>query len=185
VAENVYEVIKGMNGPLIEKLDTNHELCSFIMLIYSHMIYVAAENPGDPKDLICNVTVELERLFKIQLSYSKSNDRPSRQVSISGDDKKFSRRNPTLVTLLQVNQNVRELPIRMVETLERWIDEKPYRKECGFANLKFENQMFWKNLVFTAEIVLKAEFDYETIRQMGWDKEPEQPTEEERRIILP
>lgn len=180
MAENIYEIIKGNHPILMEKLDTNHELCTFLMLVYSHTLVEAASTSENPADLTLDVDVTNERLMRVTMRYVKSSALDNLRGVLDG--KLFSKRNPSLVKLLDVNKNLKDLPMRVVTVLERWVNEKPFRKECGFANVRFENSIFWKNKIFTSEMVLKAEYDYSTIRAMGWD-EPEQPTE--GRIILP
>lgn len=180
MAESVYEVLCQSSG-LAEKLNKNQDFSSFLMLVYSHLLNIAIDNSGDPRDITCDVTVELERLMKITVRYETKPDRPSTLPNLGG--KLFSKRNPSLVSLLQVNENLKTLAQRTLLVLERWIEEKPYRKECGYERIRFENSILWKNLIFTSEMVLQAEFDYQTIKQMGWD-EPEQPTENEG-IIIP
>lgn len=179
MAENVFEILCQSSG-LAEKLNKNQDFSSFLMLVYSHSLNIAMDNTGDPRDMVCDVTVEMERLMKITIRYETKPDRPSTLPALEG--KLFTKRNPSLVSLLQVNESVRTLAQRALVVLERWINEKDYRKEVGYENVTFENSMLWKNLVFTSEMVLKPEFDYDTIKRMGWD-EPEQPTEEEKRII--
>lgn len=181
MAQSVYELLCESSG-LAEKLNKNQDFSSFLMLVYSHLLVIAMDNPGDPRDILCTVTVEMERLMKISIRYETKSDRLSTRPALEG--KLFTKRNPSLVSLLQVNTSVRTLAQRTLEVLERWIAEKDYRKECGYENVLFENSTLWKNLVFTSEMVLKPEYDFDTIKRMGWD-EPEQPTEEEKRIILP
>lgn len=183
MAENVYDVLRDQNPALMEKLAKNEELCTFLQLVFSHLIVMASDSPEDPRRIVCDVTVELERLLKITVRWDRSISLEG--VIRQGTSKVFWQRNYELVGLLKVNENVQGLATRVLIVIERWMDEKPYRRETGFENLRFENSMLWKNGVFTTEIVLKPEFDYDVIKAMGWDKEPEQPTEEERRIILP
>jgi len=181
MAENVYEILKGTQPSLMEKLSTNEDLCTFLMLVYSHTLAVAAVDPKNPADIVLEVGITNERLMNIPLRYKENSGRS--QVSLEG--KIFSKRNPSLVRLLQVNQNLKDFPTRIVNVIERWIEEKPYRKECGFAHIRFENSMFWANRIFTSEMVLQPEFDYGVIKKFGWDKEPEQLTEEKGIIIEP
>lgn len=159
VAENVYEILKLNHPKLVTNvLDKSEELSKMLMLIYSHILYAAVDQPGDPRDIVLTYNIiesgEIP-LLKIDMLYYESEGAKLRGI----EGKNPIKRNLSLVRLLEVNRNVRDTAIRVVELLERWVKEKPYRKECGLTKLKFENQMFWKNLVFTAEVLVHVQWE--------------------------
>lgn len=159
MAENVYEVLKSHHPKLVtEVLDKSEELSKFLMLVYSHTLYAAMDQPGDPKDIVFtyNIIENSEgNLLKIDMKYFESEGTKLRGL----DGKNPMKRNLNLVRLLQVNNNIRDIPIKLVGALERWIKEKDYRKELGLKAIKFENAVFWKNLVFTAELYMSVQWE--------------------------
>ena len=164
MADSVYEVLKANHPKLVkEVLDKNEEISKFLMLVYSHLLYAAMDQPRDPKDIVLTYNVvELEgSLLKIDMKYYESDGN-----KLKLDGKNPIKRNLDLVTLLQSNSNVKNLAVRVVEILEKWVNAKPYRKELGLKAIKLENAMFWKNLVFTAEILLHVEWEEMTKLKM-------------------
>jgi hypothetical protein len=160
MAENVYEILKSNHPALVrEVIDKNEELSKFIMLVYSHTLYAAMDQKGDPKDIVFTYSIDESEsvpLLKIDMKYYESE---GTRLGAAMEGKSPVKRNLNLVRLLQSNSNVRDFPIKLVEVLERWVSEKPYRKEFGLKALKFENAMFWKNLIFTAELIFKVEWE--------------------------
>jgi hypothetical protein len=182
MAENAYDVLRGDSPALAAKLNTNHLLCTWLQLVYTHLLNIAADSPEDPRDIELDLSVLRERLMVVTVRYRiKEHVGPT----LVRHNKLLGQRNMRIAQLLRVNKSVKDLPARVVEILERWIEEKPYRKACGFANIRFENPRLWKNKTFTVEMVLKTQFDAVVRKKLGWDKEPEQEAEEERRIITP
>lgn len=181
MADNVFDVIRGDTPALVETLNSNDNFCTFMMAVYAQILAMVSDSPYSPKELEISVSIVRERLLLLRSAWKSSSTGANRIVH----NKMPGTRNMTLVQLLQVNTSVRTLTRRTVEALEIWIKEKDYRKEVGFKGILFENGRLVKGEdVFTCELVLKPEYDYDTIKQMGWDKD-EQPTEEERRIIVP
>src|SRR5437899_32922 len=156
--DNVYEVLKSTHPQLVDNvLDKNEEISKFLMLVYSHLLYTAMDRPWDPKDIVLTYGVIESKgkndLLQIQIKYYESRESKSNRL----EGKNPVKRNLDLVKLLSSNSNVRDVALRVVELLERWINEKPYRKKLGLKSIKLENQMFWKNLVLKAEIMLHVE----------------------------
>lgn len=181
MAESVYEVIKSNHPDLVANvLDKSEELSKFLMLVYSHILYAAMGQPGDPKDIALTYNI-IESpgnpdLLKIDMKYYEGEGSKIRG-GLQGKDP--TKRNLDLVKLLNSNSNVRDMAVRVVEILEKWVNAKPYRKELGVKSIKFENAMFWKNLVFTAELIMKVEFE-EMVRLKqkffdDWDLQQEHP----------
>ncbi len=162
--DNIYEILRNEYPRLVEQLGKNHDICSFLQQVYAHLLVVATDSRDDPKNLSYGVEIVLERLLKIQVFY-KSEDLTSSTPRAS---KIPSQRNMNLVRFLQVNSDVKQLALRVVSRLDTWIEETDYRKEVGFEGIRLENARLWKGLTFTAEIVLKPEFDYAVSNKMGW-----------------
>lgn len=180
MAENVYEVIKSHYPELAKTLDTNEDLCKFLMLVYAHLLDHVADSTRDPRQLRLPINIVKERLLTITMEYSTE--------IVSGSSFSASKnpvqRNMRLAQFMQVNTDVKTLALRVTEMMERWMHAKDYRMACGFPNIRCEAQRMWKNGVFTTELVLKTHFDEAVRERMGWN-EPEQMTEEESRIIQP
>jgi len=176
---NIYEIIKQDNPKLAETLDTNHDVCDFLMALYTQLHYAAMESSKNPVDMRCNITVEKERLLIIRTSYVGDS---GGRIDIG--TKLPRQRNLNLVKFLQVNRNVRDVALNVVYALEAWLNELPVRKKQGFKNIKIENAMKWRSGEITAELVLKFEFDEMVAAKMNWQMdEPEQPTEEGSIIV--
>lgn len=186
MAENVYEVLLNDAPALAKRLDSNHDLCTFLILVYNHLLLYASNQKEDPRQLILQVTVVRERLLSIHIKYDITKvlegPLPTRHGNVPWQ------RNMRLVEFMRVNSEVKNLARRVVEVLEIWLGEKPYRVACGFEGIRCEASTLWTNGVFTTELILKTQFD-EIIRdRMGWNDEPEQliaEPVEEGRIILP
>lgn len=159
MAENVYEILKTHHRMLvINVLDKCEEISKFLMLVYSHVLYAAMDQPGDPKDIVLTYNIienSQGNLLKIDMKYYESEGTELRGM----EGKNPVKRNLNLVRLLQVNVNIRNLAVKVVETLERWLNEKPYRRELGLKSIKLENAVFWKNMVFTAELYMNVEWE--------------------------
>lgn len=176
MANSAYEVLKSSMPTLIDFLDTNHDVCDFLMGFYKHAETIAAESPNDPKDMVCFVDIVMERLLKISVKYYN----PSNKSGAS-TDKLPAKRNLNIVKLMESNYNVRDVAMRVANVLERWLKEKPEREQQGFTNIRLENAKLWKDGTFTAEIVLFFEFnDYVSARLKFDMNSPEQKTEEEQ-----
>jgi len=179
MAENIYDILRSeYSEALIKQLNANEDVSTFLQLVYNHLLKTASERRGNPKSIVCTVDVVKERLLRVVVRYEGQDDQ-AENLDMSYNP---VQRNLSLVTFLRVNVNVKGLALRVVDTLEKWIAEKPYRKEVGYTGIRLVNSVYWKNLIFTSEIVLKPEFDYGVMHKMGWDKEPEQPVE---RIVIP
>lgn len=170
--ENAYDMLKSTYPNLVENvLDKSEEISALLMLMYSHILYTATDRMEDPKDLRFEVDILKDALLKVQVTYKRDSEKSS--LIIPGKDP--TRRNLNLVRLMQVNNNVTKLAVDVVDVLEKWISGNPRRKDFGLTQLKFVEPMFWKNLVFTAELVLKVDFDEMVRAQMNWPAdEPEE-----------
>lgn len=181
--ENIYDVLKGDQPELLKKLETNEEFCTFLALAYAHLLEVVMESSEDPRDLEVKVGITMERLLRVESQFVR---KEHLGAALIRHNKLYWQRNKRLVELMKVNRSVHDLALNAVQVVERWMLEKPYRKEVGFSNIRFENAMRWKgNNNITAELILKTEYDYAVREKLGWNKEPEQEAEEDRRIILP
>ena len=171
MAENAYEVLKSHHPKLVvEVLDKSEEISTFLMLVYSHVLYASASRPEDPQDvrLQCQIDEMSEgSLLRVVMRYETENRASPLRIGTRHPVK----RNPSLAELLQVNRNVRDLAVNLVSQLERWIDAKPYRKELGLKSIVLENAVFWKNLVFTAEILLRVQWEDLVKAKMRWKDE--------------
>jgi hypothetical protein len=173
MAENIYDVLLNNYPDLVGRvLSKQEEISKFLMLFYSHLLYVAAADNRKPEDLVCTVSImskDGRDLLHVSCSYKEGSDTTG---SIKATRNPLHR-NMTLARLLIVNTSVREVARSVVTTLERWVEEKPFRKEQGIFNVRLENGMFWKNLVCTAELVLKIEFDDLVKSKMKWQDDPD------------
>ncbi len=157
--ENIYEILKTHHPTLVTKvLDQSEEISKFLMLVYSHILYAAMDQPGDPKDIVLTYSIVetpgKTDMIQIQMLYYESEG-----TRFRADGKNPTKRNLDLVRLLAVNKNILNIAVRVVEVLERWVNAKPYRKKLGLKSIKFENTMFWKNLIFTSELLLHVEWE--------------------------
>lgn len=161
MADSVYEVLKSTHPKLVaDVLDKNEEISKFLMLIYAHTLYTAMDRPEDPKDMYFHCSIENGQngdFLKIDIKYVEADDKPAIRGRLEG--KNPIKRNLDLVTLLQSNSNIRDVALRVVELLERWVAEKPHRKQLGLSHVVLHDQMFWKNLIFTADILLKVQWE--------------------------
>jgi len=184
MAENVYEILKSEHPKLVEEvLDKNDSISTFLMLVYSHLLNISVEKPQDPKDMYFEVQIREKQTNPCPLLIVKVLYKPSTDDSVSMSmDKIPFKRNMNLVRLMTVNSHVRELAVKIVEILEAWLNEKPYRKAQGMHNIRCEESMLYRNLVFATEIILKVQYDEMVKAKMNWPDEPE--LFDERRIIL-
>lgn len=181
MADNAYEVLKSEHPNLIEVLDTNHDVCDFLMSFYRHIENIASESPNDPKDLMCTVDVVMERLLRIQTRYYDSS-----QKNKTANSKLPRHRNINIVSLFQVNHNIRDVALRVLQVVERWLKEKPERAQQGFKNIRIENAKLWPGeKTFTAELVMFFEFQDFVSAKLKFDDmdAPEQLTEEDMKAI--
>lgn len=167
MADNVFELLKAEYPQLIIKLDSNHDLCAFLMSAYAHLLQIAIDSPNDPKNLMCFPTIEGERLLVIRCKFYKA---VARSAPIG--DKQPAKRNLNLVRLLQVSPSVRGLALNVVNLLDRWVEEQPYRKQAGFENIKTFNAILHREHVFTTELILKVQFDEFVANKLNWEAEP-------------
>jgi hypothetical protein len=183
--ENVYELLSSEYPALVKRLATNNELCMWLTLVYAHVLNLAAESDGDPRDMGVHVEWDEANGFIVLTVFFKKQDRAG--APPSRFDKLFYKRSSKTVQLLQANENLKTLPVRIVELLDKWLlEQTPDFQREGFSQIRFEDQRLWKNLMFTARIIMKSTYDDEVRRKMGWDKLEEAEQEaEERRIILP
>jgi hypothetical protein len=172
MAENVYEVLKDSHQKLVEDvLDKNEEISRFLMLVYSHVLYTASERSENPANLIFFPAIVQERLLILRMRYKRDREEELRRTVLGQNP---VQRNLKLAELMRVNKNVNNIAVDVVRVLERWIDEKPYRKEQGITNLRLEYPMFMGgDLTFTAELVFKIEFDELVRAKLKWPDEPE------------
>lgn len=177
-AENAYDVLKEKYPKLVEDvLDKSEEISTLLILMYSHILYSASENPNDPRDMYFRVEIMEDALLKVSMLYKTDSD--SSRIIIPGKDP--GKRNLNLVRLMQVNTSVAKLAVDVVEILENWIKGNQRRKDFGLLQLKFVESMFWKNLVFTSELVLKVEFEEMVRAKMNW---PADESTEEGGVVI-
>lgn len=189
MADNVYEVLLNEAPALAKRLDSNHDLCTFLQLVYNHLLDFASNQKEDPRQLVLFTDIIRERLLRIQIRYDVTKilegELPTRAGKVAWQ------RNMRLVEFMRVNSDVKNLARKVVEVLELWLKEKDYRTACGFEGIRCEASTLWVNGVFTTELILKTQFDEAVRKRLGWDVEPEQPAEEPvatpvpGRIILP
>ncbi len=173
MADTAYEVLKGHCPALMEQVldkPENEEIAKFIMLMFSHLVYTAAGRSEDPRDLELSYTIDKRSegdLLRVNVRYiSKEHDDTWHAAS-----REPKLRNINVVSLLEVNKNVRDIPVRIVSLLEQWLNEKPYRKAQGLKSVRLENPMFWKNLIFTAELILRIEWEQMVKAKMQWPED--------------
>lgn len=173
MAINAYEVLSS-NQSLKEKLDSNYDVSDFLMSFYKQIEIVASESPKDPKNLMCSVDITQERLLMITTRYYEPGE------SSHSTDRHPSKRNINIAKLFEVNHNVRDVAARVVDVLERWLAAQSYRKGSTFEDIKVVNGMHWSgDHTFTAELVLKINFDEYVQRRLKTDMPAEQVTEQE------
>ena len=173
-AENIYDLIVEEKPQLAATLNSNESVSSFLMSVYSHLLHIAIDSRNDPKELICLVDIARDRVLRIQAIYYKEAPRISTNIAI---DKTPVNRNLSLVNLLRVNRNVRDLAQRVVEILERWVAIHPATKKQGFKNIKImEPRRQGDGTIFTAELVVHFEFEEFVNAKMKWemDEEPQE-----------
>lgn len=177
MAINAYEVFKATNPALIEKLDANYDVSDFLMGFYKQIEIMAAESSNDPKNLMCSVDIVKERLLRITTRYYQPGS------NASATDRHPSKRNINIVHLFEVNHNVRDVAVRVVEILDRWLREA-YRKNQKFEDIKIVEAKLWADKTFTAELVMKIDFQEYVSKLMKTDLPPEQLTTEDQEKAL-
>lgn len=176
MAENVYEILVSEYPTLMDTLNTNDDVSSYLMSVYATLLYHAIEDSRNPANLRCNVSIQGDRLLVIKTHYTGEDAR-----SVDIGTKLPRQRNLNLVKFLQVNNSVKRLALDVVYELEKWVQVEDYRKAQGFKNIKTFNPMRWKgDGTITAELIMKFSFDDMVNAKMKWDI-PEEP--EEKRII--
>lgn len=182
MAENIYEVLKSEQPLLVPVLDKNHDVCTFLKASYDHLLYLTIGLGKKPGDLDLQISVIAERLLKVTIIW-KAVGNESRMVA----SKDPAQKNLSLVSFLKANPKVRDFAKDLIMVLEKWIDEKPVRKEAGFENLRLENPIAWRDgRTITAEIVLHFEYARAAAAKLKFAEDfaaAEQPTEGS--IVIP
>ena len=173
MAENIFDLLNSDYPKLMDTLKHNEDVCTFLIGFYAQALYMAQGDNNNPEDLRCEVSIRNERLLIVKTFYVGSE-----RSKVDVGNRLPRQRNLNLVKFLQVNKSVKDVALNVTYSLEAWMNDKPYRKKQGFKNILLRNGMRWKSGEFTAEIVLKFEFDEMVSAKMNWDMdEPEQPTE--------
>lgn len=178
MAENIYELLKNEQPALAAKLDTNHDVCEFLYAAYAHILQMAIDSPKDPKNMMCLVSIEADRLLKLQLRYYESGHNQSSNLT-----KIPAKRNLSLVSLLQSNSNLKSVAQRVTEILEKWVDSHPATKAQGFTKIKCRESTLWRgSMTITSELVTKFEFDDYVNAKMQWDMPEDESSEVKEQV---
>jgi len=115
-----YNVLQEHFHGLVEKLDTNYEVSTFLNNVLHSFIGVLSAFHKDPRTLRLRYTAEVDApgvspRLKIFMDYTSS---------VGGflrlEEKRLWERNPTVVMLMEVNSDVRGMAARVVGILEQW-----------------------------------------------------------------
>ena len=172
---NVYEILVSEYPSLMDTLNTNDDVSSWLMSMYSTLLYHAIEDSRNPENLRLTVGIqEKENQFVLVVKpyYTSEGGR-----SVDIGTKLPRQRNLNLVKFLQVNPNVKRLALDVVYELEKWVSSADYMKSQGFQNVKTFNPMRWRDGTYTVELLMKFSFDEMVAAKMKWDMDDPVPEE--------
>lgn len=176
MAENVFEVLRREYPQLVITLDENHDVCKFLMGAYAQVLNIAQKSLRNPKDMRITPTIEGDRILKITISYTTSDDSRA-----DVGDMLPRQRNLNLVKFLGVNKSVLDMALNVVYLLERWVSDPAYqfRGKYHFKDIVMVNSMLWSGdpPEITSELVVKAQFDNAVNEAMNWETDEEKPDE--------
>jgi len=178
--ENVFEILRRDYPQLIITLDTNHDVCTFLMSAYAHILNIAQGISGDAKDIKVEATIERERLLIVRILLPSETG-----ARTDVGDKLPRQRNLNLTKFLAVNKSVKDLALNITYLLDSWVEKTPWVKKgaFGFDAIRTFNSTLWRGdpPTITTELLVREQFDEFVESQLKMTSEGEAPEEDTKK----